>query len=445
MRTPLALVALLVVVLASCGQKTGTRVIVLVNAEESLAVRATQIELVFADAEGQISNQTINLGDVDGWPVRIAIFPRNDDASRHFTLHAELRAGDGSLGKQRVDGGFREDEEVEVSVLFEAECETTTCVSYTTCRAGACTASCVDTSVSPVAAIACGPDRISDELVALWSFDEGSGTVVHDRVTGEVDLTLGDEADASWHPGRGLSLNVDNDITSTSAGYVSLRDRVVAAEGGATGNLVVEAWVELGPPPSSHAFDAVARIVTLASNSSHSNLLIAQANDEIVLGMAAANCAGDLNGKPWFSAPYPTHPGPIHIVYSHEVPPPGLSPTDAPVNEHLWIDDVEILPNEGLRVFPGTEYNPSSECISVERNNLPGVRLEPVSWPEGPTSADGETILVRMGSVPHPESLAHSTFTGVYYLVALYAPSVPFDAAMVHRNFVAGPFAPIDL
>ncbi|MBI2479933.1 MAG: FecR domain-containing protein [Planctomycetia bacterium] len=115
------------------------------------------------------------------------------------------------------------------------------------------------------------PSRAVAGLIALYRFDEGRGTVVHDvsRVGAALDLHI-DRAEAvEWSPGGGLMLREPAIIASTKPA------RKIAAACRATGELTVEAWVV----PSLARQSGPARIVTMSSDPSHRNFTLGHGGD----------------------------------------------------------------------------------------------------------------------------------------------------------------------
>jgi hypothetical protein len=112
---------------------------------------------------------------------------------------------------------------------------------------------------------ACG-QRVTDGLVALWDFDLGSGTVVHDvsGVGEPVDVNivrghLGDQL--RWTPG-GLLVEAPTLVSSLPAGAAKVYDMLTE-----TSDVTIEAWLR---PATENAKvgDANGRILTMGVGTS---------------------------------------------------------------------------------------------------------------------------------------------------------------------------------
>lgn len=113
----------------------------------------------------------------------------------------------------------------------------------------------------------CDPTRVTDGLVALYTFDEGSGTLVNDvsGVGSPLNLTIADPDNIEW-VSEGLRVN-----TATIASSLGAATKVTSAC--QTANAVsLEAWVQ----PSVSAQMGPARIVTLSASASDWNVLLGQ-------------------------------------------------------------------------------------------------------------------------------------------------------------------------
>jgi hypothetical protein len=86
-----------------------------------------------------------------------------------------------------------------------------------------------------------GSERYSDNVIALWDFKEGTGTVAHDvsGVPPAIDLTLG--AGITWLTSWGIQIE-DGMARANVAPSRKLYDRIADSATG-TGQYTVEAWV----------------------------------------------------------------------------------------------------------------------------------------------------------------------------------------------------------
>ncbi|NJN66077.1 MAG: LamG domain-containing protein [Chloroflexaceae bacterium] len=170
----------------------------------------------------------------------------------------------------------------------------------------------------------------SDSLVALYTFEEGSGTVVRDvsGVGTPLDLTLSDPLAATWISG-GLSVDTATIIASSGAATKIIN----AAK--ASNELTVEAWVQ----PSALVQGTPSRIVTLSADTSYRNFTLAHGQ---VMGtpddrysFRLRTTATDLNGM---TGALTTPDGSLtlgltHVVYTR----------DASGNTNLYLDGVSSV------------------------------------------------------------------------------------------------------
>jgi hypothetical protein len=113
------------------------------------------------------------------------------------------------------------------------------------------------------------PPRVADGLVALYTFEEGSGVVVRDvsGVAPALDLTIQDEGAVTWGASS-LAFNAST-VASSADPEPKIRNAC-----GVVGALTVEAWLRpdsLGPFPN-----APLRILSLSGNSSERNFTLGQ-------------------------------------------------------------------------------------------------------------------------------------------------------------------------
>lgn len=114
--------------------------------------------------------------------------------------------------------------------------------------------------------------RVTADLVALYDFEEGIGTVIRDQTAAPLDLTLNSEARAKWGPHVLVITNYN--VLSSSASFDKGR---LAMEKSAEFSL--EAWVEYTGQSSEYG-----RIVEASSNTDDRNFTL-----------------GTRNGRPWTS------------------------------------------------------------------------------------------------------------------------------------------------
>jgi hypothetical protein len=162
------------------------------------------------------------------------------------------------------------------------------------------------------------PDRVSQNLVTLYLFDEGSGTIVHDRSGNEppLDLQVADEDAARWLSNGGLALDRETVVASG----VPAAQIIEACR--QSNELTIEAWVK----PNSVDQVGPARIVSLSKDPYHRNFSLAHETTQSSGGDSRAfflsrlrTTAADLNGFPELRTP----PGIVeteltHVVYTRQ-------------------------------------------------------------------------------------------------------------------------------
>ncbi|MFT6411341.1 MAG: hypothetical protein ACJAX8_001626, partial [Flavobacteriales bacterium] len=111
-------------------------------------------------------------------------------------------------------------------------------------------------------------DRVSTDLLNLYTFQEGSGRFVHDVSNNGTPLILRihQESNVTWLPEGGLQINAPTLIRSL-AGADELNMSVVAS-----GEITLEAWVIAEDSEQS----GPARIVTISSGASNRNAMLGQ-------------------------------------------------------------------------------------------------------------------------------------------------------------------------
>ena len=100
--------------------------------------------------------------------------------------------------------------------------------------------------------------RVTNGLVALYEFEEGSGGVARDTVPAGLDLVVADPSKVVWKP---HALNFTGD--TMLATQLPLGKLYTAC--GLSNELTVEAWIK----PAATNGDAHTRIATMASDNAH--------------------------------------------------------------------------------------------------------------------------------------------------------------------------------
>lgn len=170
----------------------------------------------------------------------------------------------------------------------------------------------VDSAASP---------RVSSGLQAMYSFEEGGGSLVRDvsGVGTALDLSIADPAATTWLPGR---LQIDTATTIASAAPAS---KIINAAQ-ASNALTLEAWVT----PANTTQSGPARIVTLSENLQMRNITLGQ--DGSGYNVRLRTTATDDNGNPALNSPVGSLTAtPTHVAYTR----------DAAGTARLYIDGLE--------------------------------------------------------------------------------------------------------
>ena len=149
--------------------------------------------------------------------------------------------------------------------------------------------------------------RITEGLLALYSFDEGSGNTINDvsRVGTPLDLTVS-SGTVGWVSG---GLAVTSPVLIESAGAAN---KLIDACKNSNA-ISVEAWVK----PANTGQSGPARIVTLSKDTSNRNLTMGQSGD--FYDFRLRTTATGRNGKPSLAAPQGfLSSEPTHVVYTFD-------------------------------------------------------------------------------------------------------------------------------
>ena len=153
-----------------------------------------------------------------------------------------------------------------------------------------------------------GIKPMQDNPLALYIFDEGSGSIVHDRsnVGPPLDLNIKDTSRTSWLAGGGLSVDKATIISGT--GTRKIIDAVKASNA-----ISIEAWIK----PAKTTQDGPARIVTLSANTGSRDFTLGQ--QQAAYDVRLRSTATDNNGLPSLTSP----PGTLstsltHVVYTRD-------------------------------------------------------------------------------------------------------------------------------
>ena len=193
--------------------------------------------------------------------------------------------------------------------------------------------------------------RVTDGLLVLYDFLNGSGDIVYD-VSGlgaPMDLTIANPNNVSWIPGGGLSVNASTIISAPV-------DSKIFAACTASNAITVEPWVE----PANTTQSGPARMVTLSNNSRSRNFTLGPQGSNYHARLRTTTTRN--NGT------YPamkTGSGVVgttlaHIVYTR----------DSAGNAKIYKDSVEIdsqLIDGDLSNWDGTHRFASANELNAER------------------------------------------------------------------------------
>lgn len=227
--------------------------------------------------------------------------------------------------------------------------------------------------------------RVEKGLLALYTFEEGSGREVKDvsGIGAAMNLTINNTRATAWVDG-GLAINRQTIVTSRRAATKIIN----AAK--ASNELTIEAWIK----PANTSQNGPARIVTLSQNSNKRNFTLAQglwgSQPSSLYDVRLRTTKTSLNGMPSMSSPEGSLIGKLtHVVYTR----------DAGGVATLYIDGVKTV----------------SETVEGDFSN----------W--------GKNYRLALAN----EITRNRPWLGEYHLVALYGRALGPDE--VNQNFAAGP------
>jgi len=153
------------------------------------------------------------------------------------------------------------------------------------------------------------PSRVISGLQALYTFEEGIGTMVLDvsGVEPLLHLTVRDEAAVDWIPGGGLSITSSTIISSA----VTATKIIDACRG--SGEISIEAWIR--PANTTQGPESPARIVTLSGSAGARDFTLGQ--QAAAYDVRLRTTATDENGIPSLTAGTVTTEL-SHVVYTRD-------------------------------------------------------------------------------------------------------------------------------
>ena len=225
----------------------------------------------------------------------------------------------------------------------------------------------------------CPDGRISNDLVALYGFSQGSGSIVYDISNYGVPehLSIEDPDHVSWHAECGLTINSNTIIESYSN-----NSKVINAVK-TTNEITVEAWVQ----PANLTQSGPSRIVTISKNTGERNVTLGQEGSAAVARLRTTGV--DNNGRPDFTTNNNVLTTTLqHIVYTR----------NSAGQEYIYVN--------GTQVTSGTRTGDFSNWDSSHKLALVNEITENRSW------------------------------LGTLYLVGIYNKAL--SAADVNTNYQAG-------
>jgi hypothetical protein len=118
-----------------------------------------------------------------------------------------------------------------------------------------------------------GGERYRGNLLALWEFKEGSGTVARDTANNGPPIDLAVRDQVTWMSSWGVTIENGSLVASTAASR-KIYDRIADPTVG-TQQYTIEAWVT--PDNIDQGADTVARIVTYSPATGSTNFMLGQA------------------------------------------------------------------------------------------------------------------------------------------------------------------------
>lgn len=237
------------------------------------------------------------------------------------------------------------------------------------------------------------PDQcVSNGIVALYNFQEGTGNTVYDvsGFSSPVNLTIDNPAKATWVSGGGLDIHSATIVKSAAAASK------ITNACKATNEITIEAWVK----PDNLTQNGPARIATLSANTGNRNFTLGQDDDNYVARLRTTST--NNNGMPDLVAHGDLQTSIQHVVFTRDA----SGNTRIYVNGSVqhggirsgsfsnWSDDYKFaLANEltNDRAWLGTMYrvavyNRAIGASEVNQNYFAGfdcgVEIEPIACVE---------------------------------------------------------------
>lgn len=150
-----------------------------------------------------------------------------------------------------------------------------------------------------------GPSRVTANLQALYTFEEGAGTAVNDvsGVGAPLNMTIASASAVTWIPGA-LRVNSSTTILTPAAG-----SKVITAVTAAN-QITVEAWIK----PTNTSQSGPAHIVAITPGSGDRNFLMGQAGNKFEMRLRTSTT--DNKGVALTSAKNSVTTALTHMVYT---------------------------------------------------------------------------------------------------------------------------------
>ncbi len=259
--------------------------------------------------------------------VAHSVMPCESITPRHYRIgqkHGGSFSFTGSIDELKVAGFAKTRDEVQLSMdhnsaldlnrcgdnLTEAE----VCESGNACCTDACQATPTGTACAngglcnESAACLIGGGRVSDGLIALYNFEEDSGTVVADTsgVDPALDLVIDDLDGVTWLQG---ALQINTPTIIASVGAATKVEMAIQA----SNEVTLEVWIE----PANTTQGGPARIVSISGDTSNRNITLGQAREAYIARIVSTQTTN--NGLLGIATPRSdVVPGQLtHLVVSH--------------------------------------------------------------------------------------------------------------------------------
>jgi hypothetical protein len=140
--------------------------------------------------------------------------------------------------------------------------------------------------------------RHEDDVIALWKFEEGTGTIAADTAPVGPTMNLTLSGDYTWQSGAGVAFDGGHGLSNPTDSR-KLYNRI--ASGSGSQEYTIEAWVI--PANTTQGDGDPVRMVTYANGTEERNFLMGQSLYNYVFRNRSANPKLDKNGEPALVTP----------------------------------------------------------------------------------------------------------------------------------------------